>query len=207
MRPIHARLEGLYENAGTQNRKNHFRELAKQIWIWLAWLVANGSGWGKDSQTYRLAWQLQFFRSRGGTFIQYRLSQGDLFYKLFLGDLALGPQCETQCKYKYDRSSADIRIGDLWGKTYQHDQKGTSALIAFTEKGCRIIESLQDVTIVEHPFDVVAEGQMKKNAHRKDLYPVVMWMLKHNFSLDGLAFKMTFFVQRVISKFKSFIWS
>lgn len=133
------------------------------------------------------------------------MSQGDLFYKLFLGDIALGPQCQTQCKYKYDHSSADIRIGDLWGKTYQHDQKGVSGLIAFTEKGREIVESLKDITLVEHPFEVVAEGQMKKNAKAKELRPVVMSMLKHNVRVDGVLFSLALFSQKVINKLKSML--
>lgn len=136
----------------------------------------------------------------GGTFWQCRKSQGDLFYKLFLGDLALGPQCETQCKYKYDKSSADIRIGDLWGKTYQQDQKGTSALIAFTEKGRQIIENLHDVTLVEHPFEVVAEGQMKKNARHKLLTPLFRHALRKEWALGGLRFNMLFLANKVFSK-------
>ena len=35
---------------------------------------------------------------------------------------------------KYDKSAADIRVGDLWGSTYQRNQDGVSALITFTEK-------------------------------------------------------------------------
>lgn len=135
--------------------------------------------------------------------IQSRLSQGDAFYKLFLGDVCLGPQCENDCKYKYDSSSADIRIGDLWGDTYKNDKNGVSALIAFTEKGRSLIESMKNVTLVEHPFDVVAEGQMKKNAKRRETYYLVMYMLKHGYSLNGFPFKFTFFIQRVISKIKS----
>lgn len=132
-------------------------------------------------------------------------SRSDLFYKIFLGDIALGPQCQSQCKYKYDNSSADIRIGDLWGKTYQHDQKGVSALIAFTEKGRDIVESLKDVTLIEHPFEVVAEGQMKKNAKAKELRPVVMSMLKHNVRVDGVLFSLALFSQRVINKLNSML--
>lgn len=133
------------------------------------------------------------------------MSQGDLFYKLFLGDIALGPQCETQCKYKYAKSSADIRIGDLWGKTYQHDQKGVSALIAFTEKGKEIVEGLKDVTLVEHPFDVVAEGQMKKSARHKELTSLFMAYLRNGFSLTSPMFKILFFSQRVITKLRSIL--
>lgn len=139
------------------------------------------------------------------SFIQSRKSQGDLFYKLFLGDLCLGKQCQIDCKFKYDQSSADIRIGDLWGKTYKDDEKGVSALIAFTEKGKAVIDELNNVTLVEHPFDVVAEGQMKKNAQAKEMKPLVMLFLKRNIPLDGALFKMTFFAQRVVTKLKSLL--
>lgn len=139
------------------------------------------------------------------SFIQSRMSQGDLFYKLFLGDVSLGKQCQVDCKYKYDQSSADIRIGDLWGKTYQDDENGVSALIALTEKGKNLIEELKDVTLIEHPLEVVAEGQMKCNARAKEMKPAVMFMLKRNFPLDGIAFKLVLFTQRVITKLKSLL--
>lgn len=139
------------------------------------------------------------------TYVQSRMSRGDLFYKLFLGDIVLGPQCEKQCKYKYDKSSADIRIGDLWGETYKDNNKGVSALVAFTERGREIVEGLVNVTLVEHPFDVVAEGQMKKNAKAKETKPVVMYLLRRGFTLNGIIFKIVFFSQRVITKFKSML--
>ena len=133
------------------------------------------------------------------------MSKWDLFYKLFLGDVCLGPQCEKQCKYKYDKSSADIRIGDLWGNTYKDNQKGVSALVTFTEKGRDVVESLQNVTLVENPFEVVAEGQMKKNAKAKESSPIVMYLLRKGFVLNGRIFKMALFSQRVITKLKSIL--
>jgi hypothetical protein len=134
------------------------------------------------------------------TFYQSRMSQGDIFYRLFLGDIAMNPACSDKCKYKYDHSSADIRIGDLWGKTYKHDELGTSALIAFTRRGVDAAAHLVDSTLVEHPFEVVAEGQMKRNAQPKEMTGTVKWLLRHKFALDGTAFKAAIFTQRVISK-------
>ena len=93
-------------------------------------------------------------------FYNSRLSQGDIFYKLFLEDTCSNPACSKNCKFKYDKSSADIRIGDLWGRTYINDQEGVSGIVAFTEKGCKIIKSL-NCMLVEHPFETVSEGQMK----------------------------------------------
>lgn len=137
------------------------------------------------------------------TFIQSRMSQGDIFYRLFLGDICMGPQCEKQCKYKYNQSSADIRIGDLWGKTYNNDQKGVSALVTFTEKGSKVVEGLKNVTLVEHPFDVVAEGQMKRNAKHKTLSPLFRIALRKNVPLDGILFKILIFCHRALSKIQS----
>lgn len=139
------------------------------------------------------------------TTIQSRKSQGDLFYKLFLGDLCMGPQCEKDCKYKCNQSAADIRIGDLWGKTYKDNEDGVSALVAYTEKGVSVVEHLKNVTLVEHPFNIVAEGQMKRNAKAKELQPLVMYMLRKNVPLQGVAFKIVFFVQRLITKIKTLL--
>lgn len=139
------------------------------------------------------------------SFVQSRKSQGDLFYKLFLGDVCMGPQCAKSCRFKYDQSSADIRIGDLWGKTYQSNEDGVSALVAFTEKGKELIEGVQMLIKEEHSFEIVAEGQMKKNARRKELTPLFMYLLKKQIPLDGLVFKMTFLSQRIITKLKSLI--
>lgn len=107
-----------------------------------------------------------------------RLSQGDIFYTLFLEDLCCNPACAKNCKYKYDNSSADIRIGDLWGNTYKDNDKGVSALITFTLKGKEIVEQLTDVTLIEHPFEVVAEGQMKKNVTYAPQYSTIIKKLQ-----------------------------
>ncbi len=139
------------------------------------------------------------------TSIQSRKTQGDVFYKLFLGDVCIGVHCEKDCKYKFDQSAADIRIGDLWGDAYKDDEKGTSALIVFTEKGNRIVEDLKDVTLIEHPFALVAEGQMRKNAYHKETTPIVMYFLRNGYSLSGFLFKATLYTQRVITKVKRII--
>lgn len=101
-------------------------------------------------------------------------TRGDVFYKMFLGDFCCNPACQNNCKFKYDKSSADIRIGDLWGNEYRNNEDGVSALITFTPKGEEVVSSLNNVTIKEHKFDVVAEGQMKENAKKAH----VAWLAK-----------------------------
>ena len=142
------------------------------------------------------------------TFVQSRMSQGDLFYKLFLGDICIGPQCEKQCKYKYDKSSADIRIGDLWGDVYKDEEKGVSALVSFTSKGEKTINDLKNVTLVKYPLDIVAEGQMKSNSKSKTMSPLIMYLLRNGYGLNGIPFKVVYNIQRFINvikiKFKKF---
>lgn len=140
------------------------------------------------------------------SFIQSRLSKGDMFYELFLGDFCLGPQCQKDCKYKLDKSSADIRIGDLWGRAYEKDQKGVSAFLAFTDKGRQLVENLTGVTLIEHPVEVVAEGQMKENAHRKPFSALVMKYLKEDKSIDTIYFKTLIFAIKVIAKLKRILF-
>ena len=96
------------------------------------------------------------------SYTESRWTKGDMFYSLFLGHCCLGKQCFEHCKYKYDNSSADIRIGDLWGETYKDDEDGVSCAIAFTEKGEQVLRKV-NCDLTPHPFEVVAEGQLRES--------------------------------------------
>lgn len=128
-----------------------------------------------------------------------RRSQGDLFYKFFLGNICLGKACYKHCKYKYNHSSADIRIGDLWGSAYEKNEDGVSAAIAFTEKGNDVLKQT-NCSLIEHPFEVVAEGQMKEKVVKPAIFPVVSYALKTSVPLYGIIFKMILFSNRVLNK-------
>ena len=138
-------------------------------------------------------------KGESGSFIQSRMSQGDLFYKLFLGDLCLGPQCQKDCKYKCNHSAADIRIGDMWGNTYIKEKKGVSSLIAFTNKGKEIVSSMKGIALHNHPFEVVTEGQMKQNAKKRLLTPVCMFLLRKRIDLKNPLFKFLIKAQDLVN--------
>ena len=106
-----------------------------------------------------------------------RLSEGDLFYSLFLSNCCLGKACYHHCKYKYNQSAADIRIGDLWGTHYSQDEDGVSAVIVFTEKGMETL-SQSNCVLTEEPLEVVAEGQMKKKLRMPSMRTKVLSMLQ-----------------------------
>lgn len=107
------------------------------------------------------------------------LSDGDIFLKVFLNDLCLNSSCYKRCKYKLDNSAADLRVGNLWGSRYQHDEQGVSALIPFTDRGQNIVEILQGCHISEIPFETAAEGQMRENARQPGNYEHIMSLLRN----------------------------
>ena len=133
-----------------------------------------------------------------------RLSKGDIFYKLFLGDYYCNPACRRNCKYKYDKSSADIRIGDLWGKTYKDNEDGVSAVVAFTEKGKVILKDINCV-FIEHPFEIVAEGQMKRNCGEACLTPIVQPLLRDGITLPVQGWVILFKMESILKRIKSVV--
>ena len=95
------------------------------------------------------------------TFLNSRLSQGDMFYHMFLNDYCLGKQCYAKCKYKHLSSSADLRIGDMWGDYYKANEEGVTGLLVLTEQGKILLNELEGTCHFE-PQDtsLVTEGQM-----------------------------------------------
>lgn len=147
--------------------------------------------------------------------IKSKFSKGDLFFKFFLNDSCLGKACYERCKFKYDKSSADIRIGDLWGKEYKNDENGVSAVIAFTEKGNKILQECNS-TLTPLPFEIVAEGQMKKAPQKPLLYDKLMRILRGdrynmlNFSETYAKYKkqekIKWYFHHPLSFIKAIVW-
>ena len=132
------------------------------------------------------------------SFLNSQWSRGDLFYKFFLSDACLGKACYNKCRFKYDKSSADIRLGDFWGSTYSADENGVSALVSFTDKGYRTLNALGNVVLIETPFKIVSEGQMKENPKQKVITPLIKFLLRKNISLTNPLYRLVFFFQRII---------
>lgn len=172
------------------------------MWLWKKYteLAKNQVGqityasWRNKQTGWHDSWAMRIdgekenekMNSKEKNHIESRRSQGDIFYQLFLNDCCLGKQCYVNCKYKYNHSSADIRIGDLWGKTYQNDEEGVSSVVAFTKKGHEILQQC-DCTLIEHTFDVVAEGQMKSTPLITQKYHIAMTLLKTNLTITTIA--------------------
>ncbi len=143
--------------------------------------------WRNKQTGWHDSWAMVIEGERSNS-VYSRLSQGDRFYKLFLGDFCTNPACLKKCKFKYDQSAADIRIGDLWGNAYKENEEGVSALVAFTERGSQVVSKI-NIEKTSHPFCIVAEGQMKNRAHQSPMSNFVWKLLKTNISINSSLFR------------------
>ena len=85
----------------------------------------------------------------------------DYFQNIFLGNYSLNRVCYT-CKYRGNKSAADIRMGDLWGGKYAKNETGITGVLAFTPMGEEIISGISgklcDVAVEKE--EVVQAGQL-----------------------------------------------
>lgn len=102
----------------------------------------------------------------------------DWFYHYFLGNLCLGEQCHTKCKYKMYRSSADIRIGDAWTSAYQDNEDGVSAVLAFTESGKQLLKATQNLCREQIDLNLLCEGQMCEMPPMPPYYKTRLWLMR-----------------------------
>lgn len=162
---------------------------------------------GKNEQGETVDWHDSYnllIRGKKG-FVNSRWTKGDSFYNMFLGNNCLGKACYKHCKFKYNHSSADIRIGDMWGDIYKDNEKGVTACVAFTEKGQNVLKQ-SNCELTPYSFEQVAEGQIKQPIH----YPGIGWNLIIALSKDNkvsmrilvLASKILGKVNRIIARTK-----
>lgn len=104
-------------------------------------------------------------------------SDNDPFYYLFLSNVCLNKACYKNCKFKYKKSSADIRIGDLWGDLFKGNEDGVSAIVSFTQKGQDVIEQSQ-CKLFPYKFEEIAQGQMKVAPKQTFVYNLCLLMLR-----------------------------
>lgn len=133
--------------------------------------------WRNKTNGWHDSYSMRFFNHQGNVVKTSKLSEGDIFLRFFLNDSCLSPACYDRCKFKFDHSSADIRIGDAWGSEYAHDDKGVSVAAAFTQKGDDILHQC-DIVLEDKPFEVLAKAQMRYNAKRPKVYKKIRNLLK-----------------------------
>lgn len=154
-------------------------------------------GWHKS-------WNICAYKSNndvmtGNSYYRSTRESNDGFYFMFLSNVALNPACYSDCKYKYLNSSADIRLGDLWGNKFKTNEEGVSAVLTFTERGDKLLNNI-NAHLEEYPAEVVCEGQMKSCVAKPWYYRIVQKALKAPFI--RISFIKKFVIYDEIIKYK-----
>lgn len=101
------------------------------------------------------------FRFANGTVHAHNHSK-DTFMQLFLHDLCLRPSCYT-CHFKKLHRVSDLTLGDFWGIgevcPEMDDDKGTSLVIAHSERGLALLNMLSSqIRCQAVPLDAALAG-------------------------------------------------
>lgn len=118
-------------------------------------------------------------RGRRGTYVS-GLKQGDIFFRLFLGDYCLNEACYSKCRFKMMNSAADIRIGDLWGKTYATNEEGYSGVLVYTSNGENALQESKNLELKVEEKCIITEGQMSHPPIKPYARYFIMRFLKQN---------------------------
>ena len=132
------------------------------------------------------------FRSKSKSWHEFCISindtcqkNSDAFYNLFFSDIILNEACYN-CNIRSTLNYADIRIGDFWGKMYDGDADGVSAVIPISDKGKNFINFLPKKCIIsKHNFDDIVKYQAF-NIHypyNKELRLKLINILKTKYSI------------------------
>ena len=73
----------------------------------------------------------------------------DEFFSLFFSDMVLNDAC-ADCKLRSTMEYTDIRLGDFWGKKYQNNRKGVSAVAVVSERGKQLFNVIKDQFVTEN---------------------------------------------------------
>lgn len=95
----------------------------------------------------------------------------DEFYQLFFSNYMLNDAC-ADCQLRSTLNYTDIRLGDFWGKCYDDNTKGVSAVTLVTDRGRKAFEKIENEVIVvkKHIFDDFLPFQSwRKNYKINDL--------------------------------------
>lgn len=140
--------------------------------------------WRNKLYNWHDSWLMCLDGEKGS--VKSAFSKGDLFFRYFLKHYCLGRQCHNDCKYKMFKSSADFRIGDLWGSRYKSNQEGVSGFVVLSKRGQEFLNQCSSIELIQTPFDVVTEQQMNNNARKNPFRGLAIWWLRHGLSMKIL---------------------
>ena len=110
-------------------------------------------------------------RSVDGGILYKQKWTSDPYMQLFVSDYSLRPSCYN-CPAKVGKSGSDITLGDFWGvdKTLpdMYDNKGTSLVLANTQKGKLFIQGIEGLKskVVPHESSIIYNPAWSNKAQK-----------------------------------------
>lgn len=119
----------------------------------------------------------------------------NLFMRGFLADLYLRPSC-YYCPAKQFKSGSDFTIGDYWGVKLAHpeldDDKGVSAVLVNTDRGVKILQTVQHISLYASTFENVVKCNpaLMKSAQEPAKRPLFFELL-NQYKVSEIVVKLT----------------
>ena len=119
----------------------------------------------------------------------------NLFMRGFLADLYLRPSC-YHCPAKQFKSGSDLTIGDYWGVKLAHpeldDDKGVSAVLVNTDRGVKILQTVQHISLYASTFENVVKCNpaLMKSAQEPAKRPLFFELL-NQYKVSEIVVKLT----------------
>lgn len=135
------------------------------------------------------------FRKKERTY--YGSREGDIFYRAYFEDILLNGAC-LDCKARQESSSADIRLGDYWGKRYQDRDDGVSVAFCNNEKAANILTQLSIQQLPAGTAKEVLSCQNMQGYHCQALHDETMAVL----AKDGIEASIRYYRARLPMKQK-----
>lgn len=117
------------------------------------------------------------------------------FLKGFLANLYLRPSC-YRCPAKQIKSGSDFTIGDYWGVKLAHpeldDDKGVSAVLVNTDRGVKILQTVQHISLYASTFENVVKCNpaLMKSAQEPAKRPLFFELL-NQYKVSEIVVKLT----------------
>lgn len=166
--------------------------------------------WRSKTSGWHDSWNMKI-KTKSGKNFESKFSEGDLFYRFFLGNVCLNEACYKACKFKSTYSLADIRMGDMWGHKYSQNDLGITGILTFSSVGEDIISNLKIECKKEAISDVI-EGQIKTALKKAYYVPLILFLLRTKYSLSfinrilTLFFYIDAFKMKIKKIFHCFLW-
>ena len=118
-------------------------------------------------------WHKRFIKIQGNGNTYLKSERKDDFYAFFRRGICDMQSC-SECPYR-EKTSADLRIGDYWGKKFQNSDYPVSMIIANTKAGTELLSQLEaENCILEKQnlseyWDIQAPYNLKQTLYREEI--------------------------------------